>query len=261
MKNTCQTGVNKGGIMIVLGIDIGGSATKGALVDTETGKLVSERIRHKSDKTKKPKEIVKDIRNIAKELNYSGIIGAGFPGIVKNGVIGTSVNLHKDWVGANLAKMIEDQMGHKAFVLNDADSAGLAEMRFGTEEAQKASVIMFLTIGTGIGTALFVEGKLLQNTELGHMSLGKYTVEEHSSAAVKSREKLTWKQWAVRFNEGLKAYEFLLSPDLFILGGGISSRFEKYSKYLTVETKVIPAKLENLAGIIGAAVAAQEKLI
>ena len=146
MKNTWQTGVNKGGIMIVLGIDIGGSATKGALVDTETGQLVSERIRHKSDKSKKPKEIVKDIQRIAKELNYTGIIGAGFPGIVKNGVIKTSANLHKDWVGANLAKMIEDETGHKAFILNDADAAGMAEFRFGTEEARKANVVMFITI-------------------------------------------------------------------------------------------------------------------
>jgi polyphosphate glucokinase len=260
MKNTWQTGVSRGGIMIVLGIDIGGSATKGALVDTETGQLVSERIRHKADKSKKPKEIVQHIRNIARELNYTGIIGAGFPGIVKNGVIGTSVNLHKDWVGANLAKMIQDETGSRAYILNDADAAGTGEFRFGTEEAQKAHAIMFITLGTGIGTAIFVEGKLLQNTELGHMSLGKYTVEEHASAAIKTREKLTWKQWALRFDEGLRAYEFLLSPDLFILGGGISSRFEKYAQYFTIKTKVIPAKLENLAGIIGAAVAAQEKL-
>jgi len=252
--------VNKGGIMIVLGIDIGGSATKGALVDTETGQLVSERIRHKSDKSKKPKEIVKDIQKIAKELNYSGIIGVGFPGIVKNGVINTSANLHKDWIGAKLAKMIEDETGNKAYILNDADAAGMAEFRFGTEEARNANVVLFLTIGTGIGSALFVEGKLLQNTELGHMLLGKFEVEQYASAAVKTREKLTWKQWAVRFNEGLKAYEFLLNPDIFILGGGVSARFDKFSQYLTVKTKVIPAKLENLAGIIGAAVAAQEKL-
>jgi len=247
--------------MIVLGIDIGGSATKGALVDTETGQLVSERIRHKSDKSKKPNEIVKDINKIADELKYHGIIGAGFPGIVKNGVIGTSVNLHKDWVGANLSKIIEEETGNKAYILNDADAAGMGEYRFGSEEARKAGVVMFITLGTGIGTAIFVGGNLLQNTELGHMSIGKYTVEEYSSAAVKTREKLTWKQWANRFNEGLKAYEFLFSPDLFILGGGISSRFDKYSKYFTIKTKVIPAKLENLAGIIGEAAAAQEKLM
>ncbi len=246
--------------MIVLGIDIGGSATKGALVDTETGQLVSERIRHKSDKSKKPKEIVKDIHKIVKELNYNGIIGAGFPGIVKNGVIGTSANLHKDWIGANLAKMIEDETGNKAFILNDADAAGLAEFRFGSEEAHKANVVLFLTLGTGIGSALFVEGKMLQNTELGHLLLGKYEVEEHASAAVKTREKLTWKQWAERFNEGLKMYEYLFSPDLFILGGGISSHFDEYSNYFTIKTKIIPAKLQNLAGIVGAAVAAQEKL-
>ena len=250
-----------GGVMITLGIDIGGSATKGALVDTETGQLVSKRIRYKSDKSKKPKDIVKDIKKIAKALNYDGIIGAGFPGIVKNGVIGTSVNLHKDWVNANLAQMIEEETGNKAFILNDADAAGMAESKFGSEEARITPVVMFLTLGTGIGTAIFVEGNLMQNTELGHMLIGKYTVEQLASAAVKTREKLTWKQWAVRFNEGLKAYEFLLNPDLFILGGGVSARFEKYEKYLNVNTKVIPAQLQNMAGIIGAAVAAKEKLI
>jgi polyphosphate glucokinase len=246
--------------MVVLGIDIGGSATKGALVDVETGKFASERIRFKNSKANKPREIVASIKKIAKKLDYSGIIGAGFPGIVKDGVIGTSVNLHKDWVGANLAKMIETETGNKAFILNDADAAGMAEMRFGSEEARSAAVVMFLTLGTGLGTALFVDGNLLQNTELGHMLIGKQTAEQYSSAAVKTREKLTWKQWALRFDESLKAYEFLLNPDLFILGGGISALFDKYSRYFTIKTKVIPAKLENRAGIIGAAVTAQEKL-
>ncbi len=246
--------------MIVLGIDIGGSATKGALVDTETGQLASERIRFGSKKILKPKQIVKTIGQIAQELNYSGIIGAGFPGIVKNGVIKTSANLHKDWVGSDLAKMIETETGNKAYVLNDADAAGLGELRFGTEEIKKEAAVLFLTIGTGIGSAFFLEGNLLHNTELGHILVNKYEAEKWASAAVKTKEKLTWKQWAVRFNDVLKVYEFLLNPDLFILGGGISSRFEKYSKYLTVETKVMPAKLENLAGIIGAATAAQENL-
>ena len=246
--------------MVVLGIDIGGSATKGALVDIESGEF-GLRNPIQEQQANKPKESIGSIKkNRREKLNYSGIIGLGFPGIVKEGVIGTSVNLHKDWVGANLAKMIEDETGSPAYVLNDADAAGMAEMRFGSAEARSAAVVMFLTLGTGLGTALFVEGNLLQNTELGHMLIGKQTAEQYSSAAVKTREKLTWKQWALRFNESLKAYEFLLNPDLFILGGGISARFDKYSKYFTIKTKVIPAELENRAGIIGAAITAQEKL-
>jgi polyphosphate glucokinase len=246
--------------MIVLGIDIGGSSTKGALVDTVSGELVSDRLRHKSSKAKKPKDIVKDILKIAKELDYEGIIGAGFPGPVKNGMIGTAVNMHKDWVNANLGQMLKAETGYPAYVLNDADAAGMGEMRFGSPEARAAQVAMFLTLGTGLGTALFVDGHLMQNTELGHMLIGEKSAEEYSTASVIRRENLTWKQWALRFDKSLHIYEFLLSPDLFILGGGISARFDKYERYFTVKTKVIPAKLQNLAGIVGAAVAAKEKL-
>lgn len=246
--------------MIVLGIDIGGSATKGALVNTETGEVLSDKVRFGSKKILKPKQILKAIKNICEELEYTGIIGAGFPGIVKHGVIKTSANLHKDWIGANLAKMIEQETDNKAFILNDADAAGMGEMRFGGEAIRNKESALFLTIGTGIGSALFVNGNLLQNTELGHLLVNELEAEVYASAAVKRIEKLTWKQWASRFNEVLKTYEFLLNPDIFILGGGVSARFEKYARYLTVETEVVPAKLENLAGIVGAAMAAQEKL-
>lgn len=246
--------------MLVLGIDIGGSATKGALVDTQTGELASERIRFGSKTIQKPKQIVKSIGKIIEQVNYEGVVGVGFPGIVKNGVIKSSANLHKDWIGANLARMIQTETGHKAFILNDADAAGMGEMRFGGEAIRSKDVVLFLTIGTGIGSALFVKGNLLQNTELGHMLVNKNEAEVYASAAVKRIEKLTWKQWALRFNEVLETYNFLLNPDIFILGGGVSARFEKYERYLTVETEVVPAKLENLAGIIGAAIAAKEEL-
>ena len=246
--------------MIVLGIDIGGSATKGALVDTLTGELVSERVRRKSSPSKSPKDIVSDISKIAKHLNYSGNIGAGFPGPVQKGVITTAVNMHQAWVGVNLAEMISQASGHPAYVLNDADAAGMGEMRFGAPEAREVNVALFLTLGTGLGSALFVEGHLVPNTELGHMLVGEKSAETYSTASVKRKENLTYKQWAVRLNHSLSVYEFLLSPDLFILGGGISAQFEKYQKYFTIKTKVIPARLQNYAGIIGAAVSAKEKL-
>lgn len=247
--------------MKILGIDIGGSATKGALVNTETGELASERIRYGSQTVQKPKQIVKAIGKIAQELNYDGVIGVGFPGIVKRGVIESSANLHKDWIGTNLARLIENEIGCKAVILNDADAAGMGEMRFGGDAIREKDVVLFLTIGTGIGSALFVKGNLLQNTEFGHLLVNQDEAEVYASAAVKRIEKLTWKQWATRFNEVLKVYEFLLNPDIFILGGGVSARFEKYSRYLTVSTKVVPAKLENLAGIVGAAMAAKESLL
>ena len=143
---------------------------------------------------------------------------------------------------------------------NDADAAGLAEMRFGIPEARNKHVVLFLTVGTGIGSAFFLDGKLLPNTELGHVQVRGKDAEYRASAAVKRLEKLSWKAWGERFNEVLQTYEFLFSPDLIILGGGISTRFDDFSKYLKVDTQVLPAKLQNLAGIIGAAMAAREAL-
>jgi len=245
--------------MQVLGIDIGGSATKGAIVDTETGLLVSERIRIASKTIQEPAAIVKSINKIRKELNYEGPIGAGFPGVVKRGQIFTSANLHKDWIGKNLETMIREKTGQPAVVLNDADAAGLAEMRFGALELRQFDYVMFMTIGTGIGTALFVGGKLWPNSELGHIELKGKDAETRASAAIKTREKLTWKEWAFRFNNLLLTYEALLNPEIFVLGGGISADFEKYSKYFTTEAPVVAAKLQNLAGIVGAAMAAHEK--
>ena len=245
--------------MNILGIDIGGSATKGAIVDTKTGLLVSERVRIASKTIQEPAAIVKSINKIRKELNYEGPIGAGFPGVVKHGKIFTSANLDKDWIGKSLENMIWEKTGQPAVVLNDADAAGLAEMRFGASELKLYDFVMFLTIGTGIGSALFVKGKLWPNTELGHIELRGKEAEHRASAAIKTREKLTWKQWATRFNDLLLTYEALFSPDIFVLGGGVSHSFGKYSKYFTTKSPVVAAKLENLAGIVGAAMAAHEK--
>lgn len=247
--------------MITLGIDIGGSATKGALVDTVTGKLISERIRFETEVMAKPKQIINCVDKICKELKYEGPIGAGFPGIIKNSTCLTAANMHKQWVKTNIAEMIQARTGHEAYVLNDADAAGLAEMRFGSPEAWKYPVVMFLTVGTGIGSAIFVKGQLMSNTELGHLKVRGKDAEHRASDAIRQNDHLSWKHWAEKFTEVLKMYEFLLNPDLFILGGGISSRFDQYVKYLNIDTRIIPAKLENLAGIIGAAMAAQENLI
>jgi len=243
----------------VLGIDIGGSATKGAIVDTETGELISERIRIPSKTIEEPTAVVKSINKIKDQLKYEGPIGAGFPGVVKHGEIFTSANLHKDWIGKNLATMVQEKTGQPTVILNDADAAGLAEMRFGAEELKKYDVVMFLTIGTGIGSAFFVDGKLMPNTELGHIEIRGKEAEHRASGAVKRIEKLSWKKWAMRLNNVLLTYEALLNPEIFVIGGGISSSFDKFSQYFTTNSPVVPAKLENLAGIVGAAMAAHEE--
>jgi len=244
--------------MITLGIDIGGSATKGALVVTETGKMVSERIRYETETLVKPREVAALVEKIRKKLGYHGIIGAGYPGVVKNGVAMTAANLHKNWIGTDVAALIFNQTGQVTTVLNDADAAGLAEMRFGVEEARQYKTVLFLTVGTGIGSALFVDGHLIPNTELGHLKIRGKDAEHRASDAVRQRENLSWKKWGKRFTEVLQTYEFLFNPDLFILGGGISSKYESYAEYLKINTKILPAKLENTAGIIGAGMAAHE---
>lgn len=246
--------------MITLGIDIGGSSTKGALVDTATGELVSERVRIETEPFAKPKVIIEAISQISKQLGYSGIIGAGFPGLVKRNVAISAANMHKNWVGADVGQMIKNKTGHPAIILNDADAAGLAEMRFGAEEAKKYNVVMFVTIGTGIGSAIFVNGALFPNTEFGHIKIRGKDAEHRASDAVRRIEKLTWKKWGARFSEVLNTYSFLMSPELYILGGGLSQRFDLYAEYLKVDVPVVPAKLQNLAGIVGAAMAAQEGL-
>lgn len=247
--------------MITLGIDIGGSAIKGGLVDLDKGVLVSERVRIETEPMFKPRAAAEIIEKIRKKLDYHGIIGVGYPGVVKKGVAHTAANLHKNWIGTDIAQLLSNQTGQPVTVLNDADAAGLAEMRFGVEDAHLYKSVLFLTVGTGIGSAIFVDGHLLPNTELGHLKIRGKDAEHRASDAVRQREELSWKKWGKRFTEVLQTYEFLINPDLFIIGGGISSKFENYAEYLKIQTKVLPAKLENLAGIIGAAMAAQETLL
>jgi polyphosphate glucokinase len=177
---------------------------------------------------------------------------------VKKGVALTAANLHKNWIGTDIAALLFNQTGQITTVLNDADAAGLAEMRFGVEEARQYRTVLFLTIGTGIGSALFVDGHLIPNTELGHLKIRGKDAETRASDAARQRDDMSWKEWGKAFTEVLRTYEFLFNPDLFILGGGISSKYDSYAEYLKVKTKILPAKLENMAGIIGAGMAAKE---
>lgn len=242
----------------ILGIDVGASGIKGAIVDVENGKFVSERFRLEMPKPATPEAATEVIGKIVEHFGYKGKIGIGFPAVVKNNVALTASNLDKSWIGCNVADIVGAHTGCEVVVANDADVAGLAEMRFGIGKGEMGTVVL-ITIGTGLGTAVFTDGHLLRNTELGHLLLRNGMVaEKYAASSVQKREELSWKKWAKRFNEYLELVEFYLQPNLILLGGGSSKYFEDYKEKFTIQTPVRPAKLLNSAGIIGAAALAAE---
>jgi polyphosphate glucokinase len=241
--------------MNVLGIDIGGSGIKGAPVDTDSGALLDSRFRLPTPSPAKPRTVAETVGEIADHFKWKGRLGIGFPGVVRKGTTWTAVNIHDDWVGLDAAKFIKKITARKTCIINDADAAGLAEMAFGAGKDHRG-VVLLVTIGTGLGTALFTDGKLLPNCELGHIEMGGVDAEWYASDAARKREKLSWKKWGQRFNEYLSTMEKLFWPDLIILGGGVSKKFELYKPYITIQAEVLPAQMLNEAGIIGAAVGA-----
>lgn len=244
--------------MQVLGIDVGGSGIKGAPVDTKTGQLVAERLRIKTPKGAEPKPVAKVVAEIAQSFNWKGPIGIGFPAPIKGGVAMMAANVSEKWVGTNADDLFTKITGCDCTMINDADAAGLAEMAFGAGRHQPGTVIM-VTLGTGIGSAIFYHGKLLPNTEFGHLEMNGKDAEHRASDAVRQSEGLSWKKYAKRLNKYLATMEKLFWPDLFIIGGGISKVSEKYIPLLTLETPVVPAQFLNEAGIVGAALAARGK--
>ncbi len=242
--------------MQVLGIDVGGSGIKGAPVDTETGQLLKERIRIKTPKGAEPEPVAKVVAEIAQSFHWKGPIGIGFPAPIKGGVTMMAANVSQKWVGLNADDLFTKITGCDCHMINDADAAGLAEMKFGAGRGQPGTVIL-LTLGTGIGSAIFYRGNLLPNTEFGHLEMKGKDAEHRASAAVRELEDLSWKKYAKRLNKYLAAMEKLFWPDLFIVGGGISKNSEKYIPLLTIETPIIPAQFFNEAGIVGAALAAR----
>lgn len=242
--------------MQVLGIDVGGSGIKGAPVDTRTGKLLADRIRIKTPKGADPEPVAEVVAEIARSFEWKGSIGIGFPAPVKAGVTMMAANVSDKWVGLNADELFTKVTGCNCTMINDADAAGLAEMKFGAGRGQPGTVIM-ITLGTGIGTAIFHRGKLLPNTEFGHLDMNGRDAEHRASDAVRQLEDLSWKKYAKRLNKYLAAMEKLFWPDLFIIGGGISKQSDKYIPLLKIETPVIPAQFLNDAGIVGAALAAR----
>ena len=248
--------------MAVLGIDIGGSGIKAAPVDVETGQFLQERVRIPTPEPGTPEQVIEVIKHIVSEFDWHGKIGVGFPGVVRRGVVTTAANVAPEWVGTDVAELIESHTGCPAVILNDADAAGLAEMRFGSGKRFEDDYVIFLTVGTGIGSAFFMKRELWPNTELGHLEIRGKDAEHRAGDGVRKEKDLSWKQWGKRLREVLQTYDFLFSPDAIILGGGVSKQFEHYGKYLKkIRAEVLPAELQNQAGIIGAAMAAEEALV
>jgi len=243
--------------MTIMGIDVGGSGIKGVPVDTEKGELIGERFRLPTPEEAKPDDVADTVAKVVSQFNWEGPIGVGFPSVVRGGVIYTAANVAKSWIGTNAEELFRRSTGCPVYVLNDADAAGMAEMRFGVGADRSKGLVMMITIGTGLGTALFIDGKLVPNTELGHIEIRGKDAERRASDAARQRKDMSWAQWGIKFNEYLNHLERLFWPDLFILGGGSSKEFHKFSKYLDLKADVVPAKLLNQAGIIGAALYAE----
>ncbi|MBC8767037.1 ROK family protein [Arenibacter sp. BSSL-BM3] len=245
--------------MEILGIDIGGSGIKGALVNMETGEMITERFRIPTPKSRKPKPMAEVVAKIVKHFDYKGPIGCGFPTVIKKGICKTPGNLHKKWAGVNVDELFSEATGLPVKVVNDADAAGYASMNFGVGRGKDGLVVM-ITIGTGLGSGVFFNGELIPNFELGQIPYKKYDkIELWAAASAKEREELSYKKWGKRFNVFLEFVELIVSPDLIILGGGTSKDWDEFKDYISIETPVIPAELQNHAGIIGAAAAAYNK--
>jgi polyphosphate glucokinase len=242
--------------MHALGIDIGGSGIKGAVVDIKSGELENKRHRIPTPQPSKPEAVAEVICQIAEFFEWAGPIGCGYPGVVQHGVTRTAANVDDGWLNFDASLYLSAQIGdNPVTVINDADAAGLAEMHFGVGQEWQRGVAVLVTIGTGLGTAVFTNGQLVPNTELGHIEIDGHDAELHATDAARKREDMSWKEWAGHFNRYLTTLEKYLSPDVFILGGGASKKVEKYLPYLTTRAKVVPALLRNEAGIIGAALA------
>lgn len=247
----------------ILGIDVGGSGIKGAIVDLTTGTLSTERYRIPTPQPASPDAVAQTINQIVSHFEYSGPIGCGFPSAIQQGIVRTASNIDKSWIGVNASTIFSSVTRCPVNVINDADAAAMAEMRYGAGLSNKG-VTLLITVGTGLGTAIFSNGSLVPNTELGHIILpGQAQIAERfASDAARKRAGLSWAEWGKRFNEYLQYLYPLFYPDLVIIGGGASKKFKKYGEYLAIPTQVVPALLQNGAGIVGAALAAEvrEKL-
>jgi len=245
---------------LALGIDIGGSGIKGAPVDLVRGQFHKERLRLPTPRRAEPKAVLETIQRIIEHFDWKGPVGCGFPGVIRTGVILTAANMSKRFIGLHLRDMIAQVSGCRVVVANDADVAGLAEVRFGAGQEKTGSVLV-VTLGTGIGTALFVDGMLVPNLEFGHLEVDGKEAELYASDKTRQTKDLSWRKWAKRLDVVLERYNAYLSPELIVIGGGVSKQHEEFLPLLTVPVQVVPAQLRNDAGIIGAALLAAESKV
>ncbi|MFC4910088.1 polyphosphate--glucose phosphotransferase [Actinomadura gamaensis] len=242
--------------MEMLGIDIGGSGIKGASVDLSTGELTSERLRVATPAPSRPDAVASAVADVAARLGGDGPIGITYPGVVVNGTTTTAANVDRAWIGTDAAALFSEATGRRVTVLNDADAAGVAEMTHGAGRGRPGTVVL-LTLGTGIGSALFTDGVLVPNTEFGHIEIRGKDAEKRASARVRDEKNLGWHEWAERVSEYLTRLEGLVNPSLFILGGGVSRKADRFVHLIEgVRAPIVPAALINNAGIVGAAMAA-----
>jgi polyphosphate glucokinase len=241
----------------LIGVDIGGTGIKGAPVDLDQGKLVTERVRIPTPEGAPPQPVAEVVAQVVRDFDVDGPIGCTFPAVVTDGVARTAANVDPTWIGMDVHALLQLECDRQFIVINDADAAGLAEMRFGVGRGHTGVVVM-LTLGTGIGSAVFLNGQLVPNTEFGHLEIRGKAAETRASDKAREERDLGWHRWANRLNEVLARIEALLWPDLFIIGGGVSKKSEHFIHLLSARADVVPAALLNDAGIVGAALAAAE---
>jgi polyphosphate glucokinase len=245
--------------MQVLGIDFGGTGIKGAIVDIQKGELVTDRLRLPTPEKSKPRDVADVINEIVTSFKWKNRVGLGFPAIIKGEIACNAANISKKWIGVNVKELLNHRTGCEVFVVNDADAAGLAEMSFGVGREFPKGVVLMLTLGTGIGSSIFINGQLFPNTEFGHIQIRGKDAEQRASDVKRQEKGLSWKAWANRFQEYLDHMEMLINPDAIIIGGGASKYYEKFFCYLKTNAKLLPAHFFNQAGIIGAAIFASQK--
>lgn len=245
--------------MAILGIDIGGSGIKGNLVDTSNGRVLAERHKISTPRPSTPDAVAQVVSEMIAHFDYHGPVGCTFPAIVKEGIAYSAANVDDAWIGTDAEALFESRSpGHDFTMLNDADAAGIAEIEFGAAKG-RGGVVIAVTFGTGIGSGMFVDGKLVPNTELGHLHyLDHAPVEDWAAARLKNEDDLTWPEWASRAAAFLNHLDRLFSPDLFVFGGGVSRRWDEIGPHLDVAVEIVPAAFENEAGIVGAAMAATQ---
>ncbi|GAB3524766.1 polyphosphate--glucose phosphotransferase [Arthrobacter monumenti] len=249
----------------VIGVDIGGTGIKAGIVDVETGVVIGDRYRVSTPKPSTPEAVARCVKDIVDELSTRDMAPAGgspvgvtFPAIISHGIARSAANVDKSWIGTDVDSLFTEILGREVEVMNDADAAGLAEARWGAGK-DVDGVVLVITLGTGIGSAFIMDGLLVPNAELGHLEIDGYDAESRASASAREREDLSWKKYGVRLQRYFSHVEFLFSPELFIIGGGISKRSEDFLPLLDLRTKIIPAKLKNNAGIVGAALHSAER--